>query len=761
MTPDTSGPRNSAEYRIAGIFLAPAIVLLAGTAVYMIAREGMEIWAAARQNTYEAAVSLEVSLTGLLEHSTFSLAGISDDLRRADGPVTPQASLALLRNARRFDSLSAYLGEKVDGRVVAVDRAGMPVPEPTARTLAASIPDTASDALNILGMIRVPATGNWYMAITLGAASGEGPARHSAVAFALVPAARLEAIVASLSVLPGSGVAISSADGRRLMRRLDVDRPEVPTSYNGGHIPDWELKLTSGGSSGRVEIVSPINNKLTIFGWSRSATVPFQLVTGISEDLLYAQWLRISLAPGVMLLIGTLAILVFGIRLRRALLRQQRYLATQEYLASHDSLTGLFARHAFMQHLGKRIGDAPELEFAVVLMDLNNFKDINDTLGHAAGDEVLQRVAQRLLAMLDEFQACVARLGGDELAICVSRSSFPERLEDFCAWVQALIGQKIVTHGVSIETGASMGVALYPHDAASPVELLRRADIAMYAAKAEHRTYVRYSAAMDNFTADALVLKSEFAQAIREGALMIAYQPKVDLRSGEFVGVEALCRWSHPTRGLVAPSEFIPLAEATELIYPFTDFVLGTTIAQAARWMKLGRSVPIAVNISANNLLDNFFGDKLLALLEEFGVPPELLELEITESAVMRHPDVMVRRLQAVRSLGIKLSIDDFGTGYASLSYLKKLPVDTLKIDRSFIADLEADDADRRIVKSSISLGHEFGMTVVAEGVETAQVAALLLEFNCDIAQGYYFAQPLLAAQIESDWLRRPLVNAT
>jgi diguanylate cyclase (GGDEF)-like protein len=736
------------RYRRAGTFLVAAIALLAGTTAYMIARDGMRIWATARQNTYDAAIAIGISLTGLLEQSTYSLRGLGADLRQANRRADA-ATLGLLRNVMRQDPLSAYLGVKTDGRVLAIDHAGAQVSEPAARALAAAIPTGAGNELKIEDMIQLPTGRDWFMPLTLNAGGDAG------ITFALVPAARLEAVLTSLKVLPGSGVSISSADGRRLIRQLDIGRPGSHPTYNGGHIPDWELRLTSA-QLGRAELVSPINNQKTIFGWSRSATVPFQMVTGISENLLYTEWLRTSLAPGVVLFIGTLGIVIFGVRLRQALLHQQRYLRTQEYLASHDSLTGLLARHSFMQHLGTSIDDSPELEFAVVLMDLNNFKDINDTLGHAAGDEVLKVVAHRLLSLLDKPQACVARLGGDELAIYASRRSFPQHLEEFCAAVQGHISQKIVTHGVALETGASMGVAMYPQDAGTPVELLRRADIAMYAAKAERKTFVRYSGSMDIFTADALALRSDFAQAIRDRSLSIAYQPKVDLATGNLVGVEALSRWAHPTRGMVPPAEFIPLAEGTELVYPFTDFVLGTTIAQAARWLAMGRAVPVAVNISANNLLDNYFGEKLQVLLEEFRLPPELLELEITESAVMRHPDVMIRRLQSIRDLGVKLSIDDFGTGYASLSYLKKLPVNALKIDRSFIAGLEGDDADRRIVKSAISLGHEFGMTVIAEGVETAEVAALLREFHCDIAQGYHFARPLPASEIESGWLQQP-----
>jgi EAL domain-containing protein (putative c-di-GMP-specific phosphodiesterase class I) len=261
---------------------------------------------------------------------------------------------------------------------------------------------------------------------------------------------------------------------------------------------------------------------------------------------------------------------------------------------------------------------------------------------------------------------------------------------------------------------------------------------------------------MDNFTAEMLALKAEFARALREGGLSVVYQPKVRLSSRRLVGLEALSRWFHPNVGAVPPATYVRLAESSELIHAFTLFMLHSAARQIARWRDAGLVVPVSVNISPNNLLDHAFVDKLGAVLEDAALPGHLLELEVTESAVMHHPEMMLRRLHDVRELGVHLSLDDFGTGYASLAYLKRLPVDTLKIDKSFVVNLADDEADQRIVRSSIQLAHGFGMTVVAEGVESEKVAERLMEYRCDYAQGFHYARPVPAAEIEAHWLRSP-----
>jgi diguanylate cyclase (GGDEF)-like protein len=406
-----------------------------------------------------------------------------------------------------------------------------------------------------------------------------------------------------------------------------------------------------------------------------------------------------------------------------------------------------------MRELERAIAAAPADPVAVLLLDLNRFKEINDTLGHAAGDRVLEQIGGKLREGFGDSDVCVARLGGDELAVVAPGVESQRALESLRARLHACLGRTAVPGGIELDLTASIGAAVYPHDARTPSELLRRADIAMYAAKEDLSAFRRYHEAMDQFTPEMLALQSELGKALREGSLAIAYQPKVRLTDGELVGVEALARWNHPTMGSISPSQFVPLADSSELVHPFAQFMLLMACEQVIAWRRRGHRVPVSVNISANNLLDRGFVDRVRAILESLALEPALLELEVTEGAVMRYPDTMLKRLDEIRALGVRLSIDDFGSGYASLAYLKRLPVHTLKIDRSFITNLTEDAADQRIVRSSIQLAHSFGMTVVAEGVETAGAARELHAYGCEFAQGYYFGHPQTAAEIQARWL--------
>jgi diguanylate cyclase (GGDEF)-like protein len=464
------------------------------------------------------------------------------------------------------------------------------------------------------------------------------------------------------------------------------------------------------------------------------------------------QWLAAAAAPVAMLLIGVSAVLAFAWQLHRALSRQAAYVTEQEYLAQHDTLTGLKNRDGFMRELEQAIAASPDASLGVLLLDLNRFKDINDTLGHATGDRVLQEIGARLRQRFGNPDICLARLGGDELAI-LARGVGAEALQSLAIRLQECLGRTTLPGDIELELTASIGAAVFPHDARTPSELLRCADIAMYAAKEELSAFCRYQEVMDQFTPEMLALQSELGKALREGSLSVAYQPKVRLPRGELVGLEALARWTHPTLGPIPPARFVPLVDNTELIHPFTQHMLRAACEQVVAWKSRGYNVPISVNISANNLLDSGFVDKVQAVLASLALEPGLLELEVTESAVMRHPGTMLKRLREIAALGVRLSIDDFGTGYASLLYLKQLPVHTLKIDRGFVTNLADDAADQRIVRSSIQLAHSFGMTVVAEGVETAGVARELQGYGCDFAQGNYFGHPQTAAEVEARWL--------
>lgn len=427
--------------------------------------------------------------------------------------------------------------------------------------------------------------------------------------------------------------------------------------------------------------------------------------------------------------------------------REREYLRKQEFLARHDALTGLLNRYAFLEHLAMRVQDNGGRPFAVALMDLNRFKEVNDSLGHHAGDAVLEILGARLSRLLHGRSACIARLGGDEIAVCTDPLDWSGGVASLCEHLESTIRQTITVEGVRLEVTAAIGVAMYPDDATTSEQLLRCADIAMYAAKRSMLGYQRYTRHQDQFTPQLLSLKSDFARAIRDGGLTLAYQPKIRLHDEERLGYEALARWTHPVHGLVSPSVFVPLAETTELVHAFTNWVLRTALAQLSAWLQQGFRTSISVNVSANNLLSADFVEEVRAMLHVFNVPPERLELEVTESALMQDPGMGLAHLCALRNLGVRLAIDDFGTGYSSLAYLNRLPVDVLKIDRSFIASMEADTAARRIVEWTIRLAHGLGMLVVAEGVETSEVADLLLSMGCDMAQGYFYGRPANAEQ--------------
>ena len=723
-----------------------ALLLLAGTAVYLVVQERQQTWASAQESVLNLALGLQTSITGLLEQSALSLKEIGADIsRRPATAFEPEQAFAVLRDAVRFDSVSSYLGLRAaDGRILAVDQLGKPVVSPEVLQTIAQMLQERSTGLDVSYLIRLTAGGEWYLPITLDFRRGPDEPK---VAFALVPIRRLIANTDSLRLIRDSFVSVVTTDGRMLV------------SYSPGsgtfhvlhrRISPQSLQLVINRSSG---VFLSLPSRSGYVGFARSATLPVYVGASVSIVSLRRQWLSEAAAPAAVLLIGVFAVLAFAGQLHRALRRQAAYVAEQEYLAQHDTLTGLKNRDGFMRELEQAISAAPDEALAVLLLDLNRFKDINDTLGHAAGDRVLKEIGERLRKRFGDPDTCIARLGGDELAILAKGAEADRTLESLGARLQECLGRTTMSGGIELDLTASIGAAVYPQDARTPSELLRCADIAMYAAKEGLSAFCRYHEVMDQFTPEVLALQSDLGKALRESSLSVAYQPKVRLADGEMIGLEALARWSHPTMGPIAPSRFIPLADSTELVHPFAQYMLRAACEQVIAWERRGYRVPISVNISANNLLDSGFVEKLRTILGTLGVEPELLELEVTESAVMRHPDTMLKRLREIRALGVRLSIDDFGTGYASLAYLKQLPVHTLKIDRSFITNLTDDTADQRIVRSSIQLAHSFGMTVVAEGVETAGAAGELQAYGCEFAQGYYFGYPQTAAEIETQWL--------
>lgn len=437
----------------------------------------------------------------------------------------------------------------------------------------------------------------------------------------------------------------------------------------------------------------------------------------------------------------------------RDITQLHQHLQKLQRQAEYDSLTGLPNRNLLFSTVSEAIEQRKIRRFALVLMDLDRFKEINDTLGHQYGDEILKQIAPRLEQRLLGRQALVARLGGDEFAVMIPEID-AHKLAEVAQQLVKVIREPYTVAGLQLTVGVSMGGVIYPNHGADASTLMRCADIAMYAAKQRSLGFMLYESSIDDHSPERLALLSELERAIDSGQLTLVYQPKVDLRDASCIGVEVLVRWQHPERGMVSPGMFIPLAETTELIHPLTKWVLATAVAQWRGWADLGILISIAVNISARNLLDDRLPQQIEELLERHDMDAEYLELEITESAFMADPQRALANIERIHAMGVVLSIDDFGTGYSSLSYLKRLPVNTLKIDLGFVRHMLENEQDATIVKTIIHLAHDLGLKVVAEGVESQEIFEALARESCDLAQGYHISRPVAAGDI-SDWLVR------
>lgn len=438
----------------------------------------------------------------------------------------------------------------------------------------------------------------------------------------------------------------------------------------------------------------------------------------------------------------------------RDVTEQKRYLDRMEYLANHDSLTNLPNRAFLYSRMEEALKNQHgEEKFALLLIDLDRFKEINDTLGHLAGDKVLKQIGPRLESELGDVKAVISRLGGDEFAILLFNLRDSLQAEEIGHRFLQAICQVFELDGVKTEISASIGVAIAPDQAQDVTTLMRYADIAMYHAKTGLKGVSIYDSSFDSHSHFRLELMGTLGRAVRENELCLHFQPKVRMSDNHVYGFESLLRWQHPQLGVIPPSEFISTAELSNVIYPMTVWVMEQTVKQCASWVNQGFDISIAMNLSARNLLDDRIVDELKRVLAEYNLAGEHLEMEITESMIMADTKRAQMALERISALGVKLSIDDFGTGYSSLAYLKRLPVQTLKIDRSFIRGMLDDEHDEIIVNSTIQLAHNLGLSVVAEGVENHQTYQRLNELGCDLAQGFFIARPMDLEHAEK-WLK-------
>ncbi|MBU1365821.1 MAG: EAL domain-containing protein [Gammaproteobacteria bacterium] len=430
-------------------------------------------------------------------------------------------------------------------------------------------------------------------------------------------------------------------------------------------------------------------------------------------------------------------------------------------LADYDVLTGLPNRRLLRERFVLLLAAAErdKSEIAVIFLDLDHFKRVNDSLGHSVGDELLVEVARRLDTVVRRIDT-VARLGGDEFIFAMpgfhtaAAAEVARRIIDVFARPFEVAGHELTVT-------PSLGISIYPHDGEDLETLLKNADTAMYRAKEIGRnTFQFYATEMNTATLDRLLMESNLRRALAQGEFILQYQPLVNLRSGLVIGVEALIRWQHPELGTIMPDNFIHVAEETGLINPIGDWVLCEACRQAKAWCDEGLpSLVVAVNVAPVQFRQPGFVEMVAGALAASGLEAGLLELELTERTVMHDADINLGTLSALHRMGVELSLDDFGTGYSSLAYLKRFPVGKLKIDRSFVNDLETDPDDWAIASTIVSMGRSLRMTVLAEGVETAEQLAQLRKMGCDMAQGYYFSRPTSAAGIAEILRQQPFVN--
>jgi diguanylate cyclase (GGDEF)-like protein len=530
-----------------------------------------------------------------------------------------------------------------------------------------------------------------------------------------------------------------------------VTSPATQRRLGGALRGKTVMTVTGESTESDLEVLVPLGEQPS--GSAVRVLMPYDDV--LSQARSQASTLYLLVGELALVLATVLALLLCFYRMAQSLRSQS---AANVHQALHDELTGLPNRTLFRDRTEQAISRARRSgdRAAVMIMDLDRFKEVNDTLGHHLGDLLLQEVGKRMRERLREVDT-IARFGGDEFAILLEKVEHPGAALDIANKIRSAVSEPLVLGDFELSVDASIGIAFYPAHATDFNRLLQRADIAMYSAKTGGTGCELYVAERDHYSPDRLALAHALKGAIDTDELRLHYQPKVDMRSGTPGSVEALVRWQHPALGMVGPDEFIPVAEQAGLMGRLTDWVMNEALRQARKWSAEGLDIPIAINMSVRNLADRDLAERISFLLRKYSVPATSLELEITESAIMDDPALSVETVRKLRALGCKVTIDDFGTGQSSLAYLHKLPVTGLKIDKSLVANMLASDGDMTIVRSTIDLGRNLGLEVVAEGVEDEATWVALRDLGCQFAQGYWSGRSTPAEQLP--WLLR-LVEA-
>jgi diguanylate cyclase len=522
--------------------------------------------------------------------------------------------------------------------------------------------------------------------------------------------------------------------GPGVLSAIDVPMPVDSAVFQAAAHGGTESSFVDGGAEGRaIRVLQPIIG--TASGRSVGVlelVLPYDAVAAEVQAATVRTYWR--LGAGLAVLYVVLAGISWSTTRR---LRRQAKVAA--HAALHDPLTGLPNRELFGQRLeqlvDRRSGGA------VVLVDLDRFKEVNDSLGHQAGDRLLQLVGQRLTAAVRDGDT-VARLGGDEFGLVLPDVTDAASARDLVQRISNALSREAVVGGVHVTVEASFGIALHPDDGDDHETLLTSADAAMYHGKRGAQGVVLYDRALPTTPTNHLTIQHDIRRAIEADELLLEYQPQVDLTTGATVGVEALVRWEHPELGRLGPAEFLPAVEQSAAISSLTEWVLRRALADCSAWTAQGRGWRVAVNISARNLEQDDFAGSVVELATAAGVPPALLRLEMTETALPADLATVSRTLAELRAHGFGIALDDFGVGYASLSHLRTLDLTAVKIDRAFVSGVDSNDEDREVVRSLVQLAHGLGLSVCAEGVETSASAEWLHAVGCDLAQGYHFSRP-------------------
>jgi diguanylate cyclase (GGDEF)-like protein len=443
----------------------------------------------------------------------------------------------------------------------------------------------------------------------------------------------------------------------------------------------------------------------------------------------------------------------YMLRATSAMVDLSKSLEVIQHNAYFDRLTDLPNRNLLYDRLQQAIlaAQREDQSVALLIMDLDRFKEINNALGHQSGDLLLRQIGPRLKAILRKSDT-VARLGGDEFAVLLPRGTCADHAAQVARKIIKALEQPFAIAELRLDIETSIGIAVFPEHGTDVDTLIKRADAAMYVAKETRGGYNIYSAEQDKSSTGRLMLMGELRRAIAQDQLFLHYQPKIDLQTGRIGGVEALVRWQHPKHGVIPPDVFIPLAEQTGLIAPLTECVLHKALRQCYAWHQAGLEINVAVNLSRRNLQSVELPGQIARMLKTCEVSSGCLQLEITESTIMANPERAMGVLAELKNMGLRLSLDDFGTGYSSLAYLKKLPVDEIKIDKSFVMNMHTKADDVAIVHMIIQLGHILGLKVVAEGLEGQEALDKLIALGCDMAQGYYISRPVPAEEITRRW---------